>query len=248
MTATEASERTALYRIFGDEDLLLYIGISDDFGRRWNQHARVQPWWDEMQRQTVEWLGSREEAEDAERVAIKAEKPKYNIIHAEPRPPRTRAASPVPVPREGRPTGLNWLFAPKMLPGFGPAAMTLRDPGTIDRLVKALPEEEQRKKARLFLEFHRIWHESSRVMLRTLAEARAMEQSDDPRIAEAGRKMRQRMTKLLFEDCGCCNGNPPAGMTCGECGATGTAYTGAPGTFRLTPPALAPPDAVTPAA
>ena len=35
---------TALYRLFGDADLLLYIGISDDFGRRWKEHAKTQPW------------------------------------------------------------------------------------------------------------------------------------------------------------------------------------------------------------
>lgn len=41
-----APARTALYRIFGDADLLLYIGISKDFGTRWKQHAKAQPWWD----------------------------------------------------------------------------------------------------------------------------------------------------------------------------------------------------------
>lgn len=85
------SERTALYRIWGDADLLLYIGVSKDFGNRWKQHAKQQPWWDEMKRLTAdEWFDSREEAEAAERKAIKAERPKYNVTHnSPPKPERT---------------------------------------------------------------------------------------------------------------------------------------------------------------
>jgi predicted GIY-YIG superfamily endonuclease len=76
------TERTALYRIWGDADLPLYIGISKDFGTRWKQHAKQQPWWGEMRRLTVEWYDSRPEAEAAEVTAIRAEKPKYNKTHA----------------------------------------------------------------------------------------------------------------------------------------------------------------------
>ena len=70
---------TALYRIYGDADLLLYIGISDDFGRRWKEHAKKQPWWGEMRRLAAdEWFDDRKDAEAAEEAAIKTEKPKYN--------------------------------------------------------------------------------------------------------------------------------------------------------------------------
>lgn len=75
---SDVPEPTALYRVFGDADVLLYIGISKDFGTRWKQHARVQPWWGERRRLTVELLDSRPDAEAAEDVAIKAEGPKYN--------------------------------------------------------------------------------------------------------------------------------------------------------------------------
>jgi len=72
-------EQTALYHIWGAAELLLYIGISDDFGRRWKQHAKQQPWWGEKRRLTVdEWFDRREDAEAAEAAAVKAEKPKYN--------------------------------------------------------------------------------------------------------------------------------------------------------------------------
>lgn len=77
------AERTALYRVWGKDDLLLYIGISDDFGRRWKQHAKQQLWWDEMKRLTAdEWFDTRDDAEFAETVAIRTEKPKYNIAKA----------------------------------------------------------------------------------------------------------------------------------------------------------------------
>lgn len=74
-------ERTALYRVYGTPDVLLYIGISKDFGTRWKQHAKTQPWWGVHERMTVEWHGSRESAEAAERAAIRAERPKHNIMH-----------------------------------------------------------------------------------------------------------------------------------------------------------------------
>ena len=68
--------------VFGDADLLLYIGISDDFGRRWKEHAKTQPWWGEMRRLTVDrWYDTRDEALDAEAAAIFGEQPKYNVMH-----------------------------------------------------------------------------------------------------------------------------------------------------------------------
>lgn len=81
-TNRHAAVRTALYRVWGEADLLLYIGISDYFGVRWGKHAKAQPWWGEMQRLTVDaWYDRREDAEEAEAAAIKAEGPKYNKIH-----------------------------------------------------------------------------------------------------------------------------------------------------------------------
>jgi hypothetical protein len=101
MTATpEVAGPTALYRIYGDADLLLYIGISDDFGRRWRQHAKKQPWWPERRWMTVDWYDSRAEAEDAETAAIKAEGPVHNIVHAVPQP--ADWAHPVRAPRPER--------------------------------------------------------------------------------------------------------------------------------------------------
>lgn len=76
---TAIADGTALYRVRGDEAFLLYIGISDDFGRRWQEHARKQRWWGEMRSLSVDcWYKFRSEAEAAEEAAIKAEHPKHN--------------------------------------------------------------------------------------------------------------------------------------------------------------------------
>ena len=86
--ADETAEPTWLYRVYGDAEQLLYIGISNDFGRRWNQHAKTQLWWEEKRRLSADNLfDSRDEAEAAERAAIKAEKPKYNFTHNRPQLP-----------------------------------------------------------------------------------------------------------------------------------------------------------------
>jgi hypothetical protein len=79
---TAPADGTALYRIWGEGDVLLYIGISKRFGKRWEDHAREQPWWGEMRRLSVDaWHQSRTAAEEAEENAIKAERPKYNKTH-----------------------------------------------------------------------------------------------------------------------------------------------------------------------
>lgn len=95
-TKRRKPRQTALYRIWGDEGLLLYIGISNDFGDRWKSHAKEQPWWDEMRRLTADaWYDRRADAEEAEAAAIKAERPKYNKRHAVP-------AGPAPLPQPQR--------------------------------------------------------------------------------------------------------------------------------------------------
>ena len=71
--------RTALYRLFGADDLLLYIGISRNFAARFAQHAQDKEWWGQVCRSTVVWYPTRDEADRAETAAIVAEKPKHNI-------------------------------------------------------------------------------------------------------------------------------------------------------------------------
>lgn len=73
--------RTALYRIRGEDNSLLYIGITNCIPVRWNHHTLFQPWWDELRSLTVDWYDTRQEAEAAEIAAVQAEHPKYNKAH-----------------------------------------------------------------------------------------------------------------------------------------------------------------------
>ena len=74
-------EQTALYRLYGADEALLYIGVSKHFGVRWQKHAATKPWWGEVRSQTIQWFGTRDEALDAEALAIFGEQPRHNVIH-----------------------------------------------------------------------------------------------------------------------------------------------------------------------
>lgn len=87
-------EQTAVYRCFAADGTLLYVGVADDVGKRWKEHAGDKPWWPLVVRQTVDWHDSRDEALRIERDAIRAERPVHNVVHAVDRDRR----KPVPVP------------------------------------------------------------------------------------------------------------------------------------------------------
>lgn len=71
--------RTALYRFFDSDGTLLYVGITDNTKERFYQHSTTKPWWSSVASQRIEWLDTREEALAAERVAIRGERPIWNI-------------------------------------------------------------------------------------------------------------------------------------------------------------------------
>ena len=78
---------TFLYRLYDDSGQLLYIGISNSPIRRGSQHIDRQPWAHQVRRQ--EWSNpypTREAALEAERQAIIAEQPRYNIVHGKAHP------------------------------------------------------------------------------------------------------------------------------------------------------------------
>lgn len=97
-SAASLTAREAVYRCFGDADEILYIGTTGNFGRRFSQHAQ-KIWFLEVRHITLEWYPDAESAGVAERMAIAAEQPKYNLTHKHqklPRPsPRRRAPSPL---------------------------------------------------------------------------------------------------------------------------------------------------------
>jgi len=71
-------ERTALYRLYGAHDRLLYVGITNNPTVRWASHSATQPWWHLVVRKDVEWFDSRSEALIAEKKAVTAEGPVYD--------------------------------------------------------------------------------------------------------------------------------------------------------------------------
>lgn len=70
-----------LYRWWGPNDRLLYVGITNDLERRTGEHAAEKPWIAEAVGATVETFPSRSAALAAEERAIFSENPVYNVIH-----------------------------------------------------------------------------------------------------------------------------------------------------------------------
>lgn len=85
-----------LYRFFDTAGDLLYIGITNDPGRRWGRHAGDKPWWNEVDRIELERHPDRPTVLLAERDAIKAEYPRYNVVHAPPAPIAPTEPGPKP--------------------------------------------------------------------------------------------------------------------------------------------------------
>lgn len=70
----------ALYRHWGEDGSLLYVGISCNVGVRTSQHAKAAHWFHLVQKITVDNFPDRQSAMNAEAIAIFNEKPKYNIV------------------------------------------------------------------------------------------------------------------------------------------------------------------------
>lgn len=81
MTERTIVQRTSLYRFFDKADQLLYIGITNSVPRRFDQHDDDKPWYADVTRVVLEHHPDRQAALAAEKAAIQAEHPKYNIVH-----------------------------------------------------------------------------------------------------------------------------------------------------------------------
>lgn len=77
--------KTYLYRHFDAFGSLLYVGISLSWLMRTKAHSKSAEWFEEVARVTIEQFATREEAMEAEREAIRREKPRYNVVHNRPR-------------------------------------------------------------------------------------------------------------------------------------------------------------------
>jgi hypothetical protein len=72
-----------LYRLYGADGLLLYIGKTvRPLRERFNQHKRTQQWWANVTSATAERFHADWACLDAERAAIRAERPAHNLRSA----------------------------------------------------------------------------------------------------------------------------------------------------------------------
>jgi excinuclease UvrABC nuclease subunit len=69
-----------VYRAFDSEGRVLYIGQTCNLGRRISDHV-CSSWWCDAASITWEHFDSREDALEAERAAIRAERPPHNVVH-----------------------------------------------------------------------------------------------------------------------------------------------------------------------
>lgn len=70
-----------LYRFWNADNELLYIGITVHLPTRLTQHRAEKDWWAEVTAITLEHYNTREDVLAAERAAIEAEWPIWNIKH-----------------------------------------------------------------------------------------------------------------------------------------------------------------------
>lgn len=71
--------RTSLYRHFGPDKELLYVGVSLNHVARLAQHSSLSDWANTIETVTIEYFDSRELALEAETLAIRSETPTHNI-------------------------------------------------------------------------------------------------------------------------------------------------------------------------
>lgn len=69
-----------LYRIYGQEKELLYVGVTCGPRRRMKEHSADKGWWSDVADIELEHFESREKLEAAEAAAIEKEKPRHNKI------------------------------------------------------------------------------------------------------------------------------------------------------------------------
>jgi hypothetical protein len=68
-----------LYRFFDMRGSLLYVGRTINPGRRWREHEKDKPWFNEVATLTRQVYATAEAVDQAERDAIATESPRYNI-------------------------------------------------------------------------------------------------------------------------------------------------------------------------
>lgn len=132
-------EPTALYRLYDQDDELLYVGISNNPERRFLNHRTTKPWWASVESTQIDWYETRLQAARAETKAIATEKPRFNI-HQTPAWREAQAADAraiSPEARRNRSIGLKARFAQvrkyRDLVAQGVPEQEAREQGAVER-------------------------------------------------------------------------------------------------------------------
>ena len=83
MSDVGPDRETELYRHYDKEGDLLYVGIAYATVHRLAAHRYGSGWFRDIEIVTIERFHSRAQAMEAEAAAIKDEKPRFNVIHAD---------------------------------------------------------------------------------------------------------------------------------------------------------------------
>lgn len=122
---------TAVYRHFDSAGTLLYVGLSVNAAARTSAHSATAPWFDRVARVEIEAHACREDALNAEAVAIVIERPAHNQIVP------LRRAMRVVTPLENWPTLRAIFYASKKATSMETASEIIEFIGQ-DRIMAAL--------------------------------------------------------------------------------------------------------------
>ena len=75
---TVLHEPTYVYYFFDVQGNLLYVGITNNLRRRWEQHEADKPWWHLVARKESVRYSTRQEAERVEAHQIRTHRPMFN--------------------------------------------------------------------------------------------------------------------------------------------------------------------------
>jgi predicted GIY-YIG superfamily endonuclease len=73
--------QTAVYRLYGSDRRLLYVGISTNPDRRWYEHSLEKMWWHLVTEKQVSWHENREQALIVEEEVERRENPRFGDTH-----------------------------------------------------------------------------------------------------------------------------------------------------------------------
>lgn len=76
-----SDEQYVLYRHYNEAGELLYVGVSSRVMRRTREHEKNSAWFGDTFKISIERFPNRDHLLEAEKQAIKNERPKYNIVH-----------------------------------------------------------------------------------------------------------------------------------------------------------------------